>query len=181
MPPAPLEAQTLALIELIGGALPDGALLVDRDQRIVQHNRVLVGWYPKPVARKLATMTCKEALCLSICEQQGCVARQCMELGRVRYDEVDARFAGTDESRKVIVSAGGIPDARGRMDHALMMIRDVTDEANVQGKYQQMLETTARERAATQALLRERTARLIEVAQALADLRELTVELQRSG
>lgn len=177
----PLEAPILSLLEIVGGALPDGALLVDREQRIVQHNRVLVGWYPKPVARKLSGMTCKEALCLSICDQQGCVAKQCMDLGRVRYDEVDARLAGTDEVRKVIVSAGGIPDARGKTDHALVIIRDVTDEANVQGKYQQMLETTARERAATQALFRERTARLIEVAQALADLRELAVELQRSG
>jgi PAS domain-containing protein len=181
VPISPLDPVTLSLLEIVANALPDGAILVNREQRIVQHNRVFAGWYPKPVARKLGGMTCKDALCLSICEQQGCIAQQCMELGRVRYDEVDARLAGTDEARKVIVSAGGIPDARGHIDHTLMIIRDVTDEANVQGKYQQMLETTARERAATQALLRERTARLIEVAQALADLRELAVELQRSG
>ena len=181
MPSPPLEPAVLSLLEIIASALPDGALVIDREQRIILHNRVFAGWYPKPVARKLATIPCHEAICLSSCEEHGCVAKQCMDMGRVRYDEVDAKLSGVEEHRKVIVSGGGIPGPKGRVDHAMVIIRDVTDEANVQVKYQTMLESTARERAAIQMALRERTARLVEVATALADLRELTVELQRGG
>ncbi len=148
--------------------LIDSYFVVDHERNIVDFNRAFFALFPRQVARGLKGRKCYEVLRLNICQGR-CIAQQCWSEGKqVRLDEIDGSPAGTEKQMRFILSAIPIYDEQGHPVGALEMQRDVTDEAMVQVKYQEMLDHEARERERLIGQIRARTRELIEAHQALA-------------
>jgi PAS domain-containing protein len=153
----------------VAPAIVDSYFIVDRERRIVDFNRAFFALLPRQMARGLKGKKCYEVIELNIC-RDNCIAQQCWRDNRhVRLDEISGTVVGDTESKKLrfILSAIPITDEAGQQVGALEIQRNVTDEAEVQGKYQEMLETEARERERLATQIRARTKELLETNQLL--------------
>ena len=153
----------------VAPAIVDSYFVVDRDRRIVDFNRAFYAMLPRQVARGLKGKKCYEVIELNICKSE-CIAQQCWNDNRhVRLDEISGHIVGDAEAKqmRVILSAVPITDEAGQHVGALEIQRNVTDEAVVQVKYQEMLETEARERERLANQIRARTRELLETNQLL--------------
>jgi PAS domain-containing protein len=167
-PLAPALAQFLAEFKRVSGAIVDSYFVVDRERRIVEFNRAFYSLLPRHLARGLKGKHCFEVLELNICKS-ACIAEQCWaENHQIRLDEINGVVVG-DAQRKLrfILSAVPVTDEHGNHVGALEIQRNVTDEAVVQVKYQEMLETEARERERLANQVRARTKELLETNQLL--------------
>ena len=145
----------------------DSWFVCDTERNIVDFNRAFYSMLPRNVARGLKGKKCYEVLSLNICKDR-CIAQQCwQEKKQVRLDEIDGHLAGSEKEQRFILSAVPILDQAGNPVGALEIQRDVTDEAEVQVKYQEMLETEARERERLANQIRARTKELLETNQLL--------------
>ena len=121
----------------------------------------------RQVARGIKDKYCYEILELNICKNE-CIAQQCWSANRhVRLDEISGSIAGETQKLRFILSAVPITDEQGNHIGALEIQRNVTDEAVVQVKYQEMLEKEARERERLANQVRARTKELLETNQLL--------------
>ena len=161
-------AAFIAQFKLVSDAIIDSWFVVDHDRTIVEFNRAFFGMLPRAVARGLKGKKCYEVLELNICKE-ACIAEQCWrEKRQVRLDEIIGRVPGGEGGdMRFILSGMPIYDAAGNAVGALEIQRNVTDEATVQIKYQEMLETEARERERLAQQIRSRTKELLETNQAL--------------
>jgi PAS domain-containing protein len=153
----------------VAPAIVDSYFVVDRERRIVDFNRAFYALLPRQMARGLKGKKCYEVIELNIC-RENCIAQQCWRDNRhVRLDEISGNVIGDTEAKKFrfILSAIPITDETGQHVGALEIQRNVTDEAEVQGKYQEMLETEARERERLATQIRARTKELLETNQLL--------------
>ena len=169
MEPHPALQQFLAEFKRVASAIVDSYFVVDHERRIVDFNRAFFAMLPRQVARGLKGKHCYEVLELNICQNE-CIARQCWAGNRhVRLDEISGKIAGEPEAKELrfILSAVPITDEQGQPVGALEIQRNVTDEAVVQVKYQEMLETEARERERLANQIRTRTKELLETNQLL--------------
>ena len=147
-------------------AIIDSWFIVDAERNVVEWNRAFYALLPKQVARGLKGRKCYEALELDICKS-GCIAEQCWQGKRqVRLDEISGRPV-QGEPMRFVLSALPILDDSGNPVGALEIQRNVTDEAVVQTKYQEMLDHEARERERLQAQIRSRTKELLDTNQTL--------------
>jgi PAS domain-containing protein len=163
--------QFIAQFKLTADAIIDSWFVVDNDRNIVDFNRAFFGMLPRNVARGLKGKKCHEVLELNICADR-CIAHQCWRDRRqVRLDEITGHVPGSEQGRseelRFILSAIPIYDGAGNQIGALEIQRNVTDEATVQVKYQEMLETEARERERLAHQIRSRTRELLETNQML--------------
>lgn len=161
--------QFLAEFKRVSNAIVDSYFVVDSERRIVDFNRAFYAMLPRQVARGLKGKKCYEVLELNIC-RSSCIAEQCWQTGRhVRLDEITGTIIGDAEAQQLrfILSAVPITDASGAHIGAVEIQRNVTDEAVVQVKYQEMLETEARERERLATQIRARTKELLETNQRL--------------
>src|SRR5215467_6426946 len=164
---SPALQQFLAEFKRINNAIVDSYFIVDTDRRIVDFNRAFFALLPRHVARGLKGKHCYEVLELNICKNE-CIAEQCWANNRhVRLDEISGNIAGEAQKLRFILSAVPITDDAGNHVGALEIQRNVTDEAVVQVKYQEMLETEARERERLANQVRMRTKELLETKQEL--------------
>jgi PAS domain-containing protein len=164
---APALQTFLAEFKRVSNAIVDSYFVVDVERRIVDFNRAFFALLPRAVARGLKGKHCYEVLQLNICERE-CIAEQCWADNRhVRLDEISGNIAGETAKLRFILSAVPITDEAGNHVGALEIQRNVTDEAEVQGKYQEMLETEARERERLANQVRMRTKELLETNQLL--------------
>ncbi len=152
----------------VSDALIDSWFVVDMERTIVDFNRAFFGMLPRNVARGLKGKKCYEVIELNICKER-CIAQQCWRDKRqLRLDEITGHVPGGDQGElRFILSAIPIYDAAGNNIGALEVQRNVTDEATVQVKYQEMLETEARERERLAQQIRARTKELLETNQIL--------------
>lgn len=153
----------LQQFKTVAPAIIDSYFVVDTELKIVDFNRAFYAMLPRQIARGLKGRKCFEVVELNVCENN-CIAKQCWEAAKqVRLDEITGTVIGDAEATKMrfILSAVPITDANGTNIGALEIQRNVTVEANVQEKYQEMLENEAmeRERLATQ--IRVRTKELL--------------------
>ena len=145
----------------------DSWFVCDAERNIVEFNRAFYSMLPRSVARGLKGKKCYEVLSLNICKDR-CIAQQCwQDKKQLRLDEIDGRPAGDEKTRRYILSGLPILDDAGNPVGALEIQRDVTDEAEVQVKYQEMLDNEARERERLAGQIRSRTKELLEANQAL--------------
>ena len=166
---APALQQFLTEFKRVANAIVDSYFIVDTDRRIVDFNRTFFALLPRQVARGLKGKKCFEVIELNICEKE-CIAKQCWSDNRhVRLDEISGTVIGDPDAKKFrfILSAVPITDENGAAVGALEIQRNVTDEAVVQVKYQEMLETEARERERLANQIRARTKELLETNQLL--------------
>lgn len=153
----------------VAPAIVNSYFIVNRERRIVNFNRAFYALLPRQMARGLKGKKCYEVIELNIC-RENCIAQQCWRDNRhVRLDEISGNVIGDTEAKKFrfILSAIPITDETGQHVGALEIQRNVTDEAEVQGKYQEMLETEARERERLATQIRARTKELLETNQLL--------------
>ena len=164
---APALASFLAEFKRVSNAIVDSYFVVDNDRRIVDFNRAFFALLPRSVARGVKGKHCYDVLELNICKSE-CIAQQCWADNRpVRFDEISGNVAGEAQKLRFILSAVPITDESGQPVGALEIQRNVTDEAVVQVKYQEMLETEARERERLANQVRARTKELLETNQLL--------------
>jgi len=166
---APVLEQFLADFKRVSSAIVDSYFVVDTDRRIVDFNRAFFALMPRHLGRGLKGKYCYEVLELNICKNE-CIAEQCWANNRhVRLDEISGSIVGVGDEQKLrfILSAVPITDEHGNHVGALEIQRNVTDEAVVQVKYQEMLETEARERERLANQVRARTKELLETNQLL--------------
>jgi PAS domain-containing protein len=158
----------LQQFKTVSDVIIDSYFIVDQDRNIVDFNRAFFSLLPRNVARGLKGKKCYEVLELNICKD-ACIAHQCWKDKRqVRLDEIKGRVPGGDDTEmRFILSAVPIMDANGNPLGALEMQRNVTDEAMVQVKYQEMLENEARERERLASQIRLRTKELLDTNQML--------------
>src|SRR5438105_2409044 len=104
----------MALLEelkALGPALLDAWYVVDEDDRIVDFNPAFHAMFPRAVARKLKTLSCREAAKLPACATEQCLRSVCQSQGPIRLDEVDAEVA--DEQVRLIISATPVELPKG--------------------------------------------------------------------
>ena len=165
----PALSQFLDQFKRVNNAIVDSYFVVDTERRIVDFNRTFYAMLPRQVARGLKGKKCFEVIELNICKTD-CIAHQCWNDNRhVRLDEISGQILGDAEAKQMrfILSAVPITDEAGQNVGALEIQRNVTDEAVVQVKYQEMLETEARERERLANQIRARTRELLETNQLL--------------
>ncbi len=164
---APALAQFLGEFKRVANAIVDSYFIVDTERRIVDFNRAFFALLPRQLARGLKGKHCFDVLELNICKTE-CIAQQCWNDNRhVRLDEISGNVLGEAQKMRFILSAVPITDEAGNHVGALEIQRNVTDEAVVQVKYQEMLETEARERERLANQVRARTKELLETNQLL--------------
>ena len=164
---APGLTQFLNEFKRVASAIVDSYFVVDHERRIVDFNRAFFALLPRQLGRGLKGKHCYEVLNLNICKTD-CIAHQCWANNRhVRLDEISGSIAGEEQKLRFILSAVPITDEHGNPVGALEIQRNVTDEAVVQVKYQEMLETEARERERLANQVRARTKELLETNQLL--------------
>jgi len=157
----------LAQFKQISEVMIDSWFICDNERNIVDFNRAFFSLLPRQVARGLKGKKCYDVLALNICRDR-CIAQQCWnEKKQLRLDEIDGRPQGSEKNMRFILSAIPILDENGNPVGALEVQRDVTDEAVVQVKYQEMLDTEAQERERLAGQIRSRTKELIESNQTL--------------
>ena len=151
----------------VADAFIDSWFIVDHERTVVEFNRAFYSLLPRQVARGLKGKKCYEVLELDICRDK-CIAEQCWrERHQVRLDEITGRPTQTEAPMRFVLSAIPILDEAGNAIGALEVQRNVTDEAVVQTKYQDMLDNEARERERLAGQIRARTKELLETNQTL--------------
>jgi PAS domain S-box-containing protein len=159
----------------ISDVVIDAYFITDPEGRILDYNRAFFALFSRQVARKLKTMTVAEAI-----PMERDVAAECMQTGRhVRLDEIPIRAKGSDVELRVILSAIPLRQPDGAVMGALVILRNVTDEAMIQVKYQEMLETEARERERLVEQVKDRTSSLVEANELLLDLQRELMEYKK--
>ena len=166
---APALEQFLTEFKRVASVIVDSYFVVDTERRIVDFNRAFFAMLPRQVARGLKGRHCYDVIELNICKTE-CIAEQCWADNRhVRLDEISGTISGDPEAKSLRFSLSAIPitDESGAPVGALEIQRDVTAEAVVQVKYQDMLESEARERERLANQVRVRTKELLETNQLL--------------
>lgn len=151
-------------IKQIGAAFLDAWVAVGADRKVIDFNPHYRAMFSRAQARKLKGSTCCQFLKLSVCDE-GCLAQRCQrEAAPVRLDEVPAQLDGEDRPKRFIASAAPLAG-----DAAVIVLRDVSDAADVQRKYKEMLERETREKEG----LRE------EIVRKTKELMDTNMELNR--
>ena len=166
---SPALEKFLAEFKRVANVIVDSYFIVDAERQIVDFNRAFFAMLPRQVARGLKGRRCYEVLELNICANE-CIAQQCWTDNRhVRLDEISGTVVGDPggNTLRFILSAVPITDENGAPVGALEIQRNVTDEAVVQVKYQEMLEHEALERERLANQVRVRTKELLETNQLL--------------
>jgi len=157
----------LTQFKQLSDVIIDSWFVCDHERNIVDFNRAFFSLLPRNVARGLKGKKCYEVLALNICKDR-CIAQQCWaDKKQVRLDEIDGQPAGAEKPLRFILSAIPILDPAGNPVGALEVQRDVTDQAVVQVKYQEMLDNEARERERLASQIRSRTKELLDTNQTL--------------
>jgi len=166
--------EMLDRIKAIADIIIDSYFVVDAERTILDFNRAFHAMLPRAVARGLRGKKCHDVLQLEICKDR-CIAEQCWKTRQhVRLDEIHGQVAKTDRKLAFILSALPFFNDEGAPQGAMIVHRNVTDEAQVQSKYQEMLELEKRDREQLMHTIRARTKDLLETSQQLlAAQREL--------
>jgi PAS domain-containing protein len=154
-------------LEQFARIIIDSYFVIDLEHNIVEFNRAFHSTLPRALARNLTTKKCYEVLRLDICKDK-CIARQCWKsASHVRLDEIHGQLSADGPPQRFILSAIPISDSSGQVIGAMEVQRNVTDEALVQVKYQQQVETSAKQQARLEQDLQSRTSSLLEVSRRL--------------
>jgi hypothetical protein len=164
----------LERIKPVAEIIIDSYFVVDTERTIIDFNQAFFSMLPRSLARGLHGKKCYDILELDICKER-CIAQTCWQTKKhVRLDEIGGQIAKTGRRLSFILSALPFFDEDGTCQGAMVIQRNVTDEAQVQSKYQEMLENEKRERDRLMLIIRSRTKDLLEASQELISVqREL--------
>lgn len=171
---------TLELLRMIGPGFLDAYYVVNRELEIIDFNRLFFSLFPRSLARKIKGMNIEHLVRLELGRTLLDVPREVFNRGsQVRYDEVEGFIT---DGPTCAMNVSGIPlYTQGEEEPwgALVLLRDVTDEAVVQAKYKRMLEDEARRYSELEEQLRARTRELLELGDELERVRGELVEYRK--
>lgn len=154
-------------IRAVAGVVIDSYFVVDAERTVLEFNRAFYSMLPRATARGLRGKKCYEVLELEICRER-CIAEQCWKAKQsVRLDEIKGQVVKGDRQLSFILSALPFFREDGSPLGALVVHRNVTDEAQVQTKYQEMLDNEKRDRERMVHTIRTRTKELLSTSQQL--------------
>jgi PAS domain-containing protein len=169
----------LEQIRAISDVIMDGYCVLDTERNILDFNQAFYAMLPRSVSRGLKGKKCYDVLNLEICKER-CIAQQCWKAGKhMRLDEINGKVASTDKRLTFILSSLPFFGDDGLPVGALVIQRNVTDEAQVQTKYQEMLEQEKRERERLMHIIRLRTKDLLSTSQQLLGVQKELMDFRR--
>lgn len=168
----------IAGVRAVAAAIPDPWFVVDEEERVVAFNDAFYELFPSAAARKLSGKTCREVAELPACAGESCLRRACQTEGPLRLDEVEVKIAGG--ARQVILSAAPVSLGDGAQG-ALIVLRDVSDEARVQREYQKLKEEVTRLERELEERVASRTRDLMAANAELNRLEREIARLKRGG
>ena len=169
----------LEQIRAISDVIIDGYFVLDTDRNILDFNQTFYAMLPRSVSRGLKGKKCYDVLNLEICKDR-CIAQQCWNARKhMRLDEINGKVAATDRRLTFILSSLPFFGDDGQPVGALVIQRNVTDEAQVQTKYQEMLEQEKRERERLMHIIRLRTKDLLSTSQQLLGVQKELMDFRR--
>ena len=171
-------ADVLDALKTLGPAFIDAWYVVDDQDRIIDYNPAFHALFPRSVARKLKGLTCRDASAEGPCRSQGCLREKCASSGALRLDELEAQFG--DEQLRLIISAVPLPLGDGRHG-ALIVLRNVTDDARVQSQYQKLIDGAQNEMQDLEERIDGRTRDLLSANAELNRLEREIARLKRGG
>ena len=169
---------TFEALKLIGPAIADAWCVIDSNDRVVEFNSAFFALLPKPLARKVRELCCRDFLELDACAHGRCLRLECEAAGVLQPAEMDARVGGVP--LRLIVSGSRVT-LPGNTLGMLLILRNVTDEAAIQSRYQALVSETETERRALNALVEERSRTLLAANEALTRLEETLAERERES
>ncbi|MBU1219461.1 PAS domain-containing protein [Myxococcota bacterium] len=152
--------------EIINDIIIDSWFSTDAQGQITGYNRMFYSLFPRAIARKLKGIKLQDTMDISV----DIVSEAITQKRQVRFDEINAVIPEVGEFR-FIMSAIPVTDEGGQITGTVVIMRNVTDEAMVQVKYQEMLDREARERELLRDELNRRTESLIEISKKYFELR----------
>ncbi len=168
----------LQALSVLGAGFIDPWYVVDDQDRIIEYNAAFHALFPRAVGRKLKTQTCRDALSMSACAGEKCLRKTCQSTGAIRLDEVEAKIGETEY--RLVLSAVPLDLGQGKIG-ALIVLRDVTDEARVLERYQELMEAVEAKRRELQDQLDARTRDLLLANHELNRLEQELARLKRGG
>ncbi len=171
-------ADALDALKRVAPVMTDPWYLVDAQDRIVDFNAAFFALFPRSVSRSLKGLHCREALALPPCAGEGCLRRSCGKSGSLRLDELDVPLG--DQTLRLVVTAMAV-ELPGGDTGALIVLRDMTDMAGMQQRYQKLMDEVEHERAGLRAQLDERTRELLAANEELNRLERELAALRRGG
>ena len=158
----------LEQIKPVEQVIIDPFFVVDAEREIVHFNRAFFSMLPRSIARGLKGKKIGDVLEYEIGDEEDCIVRRCWAARKhIRLDEIQGRIKKSDRQLTFILSALPFFDDEEQPAGAMVVQRNVTDEAQVQVKYQEMLEGAKRERDELKHVIRARTKDLLETSQQL--------------
>jgi len=171
-------ADVLDALKILGPAFIDAWYVVDEQDRIIDYNPAFHALFPRAVARKLKGLSCRDASANGPCATQGCLRERCAASGALRLDELEARFS--EELLRLIISVVPLQLSGGRLG-ALIVLRNVTDDARVQSLYQKLIDGAQNEMQDLEERIDARTRDLLAANAELNRLEREIARLKRGG
>ncbi|HVE81543.1 MAG TPA: ATP-binding protein [Myxococcales bacterium] len=137
--------------------ISDAFYIVDADDRIVSYNVAFRNMFPRSMVRSLREARCRDAAFLP-CHGGQCLRERCAVEGAIRLDEIETTITnaqGEPESLRLIVTAGPVTLPSGQPG-TMIILRDVTDEARIQAKYQEQMRLERERVARDEAVQKEK-------------------------
>lgn len=146
-------SQLLEVVKELGVALIDPWCVVDAEDRIVEHSPSFRALFSRELGRRLVGMTCAEALRLSTADVRRAIAQ-----GPLRLHEQTAELEGQPRRFQLGAAPVALPEGG---DGVLLLLRDVTEEAQLQQRYQALEEQARQAKEELESELDERTRDLL--------------------
>ncbi|MBW2733391.1 MAG: PAS domain-containing protein [Deltaproteobacteria bacterium] len=170
----------LARIAAIENVIIDPFFVADSQRQIIHFNRPFYSMLPRGVARGLKGKKVSEVIEFDIGGEVSCIVEHSWKHGgHLRLDEIPGRIHRTGKTLTFILSALPFFDEEGKPTAALVIQRNVTDEAQVQVKYQEMLDSARSEREQLAETIRARTRDLLETSQRLISCQRELIQFKR--
>jgi serine phosphatase RsbU (regulator of sigma subunit) len=131
---------TLDAVTLVLAGLPDPALLLDTELRVIRHNRAFLSFTELGLkALNRALMKAAHAFEIVGSPETMDAARQCLASKHpVQLNETEIRFFGS-ETRTAIIAFIPIVDEEQNTIALVYLLRDVSSEARLQRRYQNLV------------------------------------------
>lgn len=166
-------------LKRISGVFIDAYFVADREGNITDFNPTFYGFFPKSIARQLRRKRYDEVVKLES-PGRGDIVTECLTRGQaIRYDEIKGVIP---DVRDLILIVSAVPLSEEGDDSpmgVLVLLRDVTDEAQMQNKYKQMLEIEAEEKAKLETTIRDKTETLLETNELLNDAQKELMQFRK--
>jgi len=123
--------------EALSALIIDAYYIVDADDRIVEYNMAFRNMFGRSMLRTLREARCRDAAFLP-CHGGQCLRERCAAEGAIHLYELETTAQdakGNPVNLRLNVTAGPVTLANGQPG-TMIILRDVTDEAAIQAKYQ---------------------------------------------